>query len=83
MAQLEPVMDFFRSPPKHSLRAGDLVTCTCHGGIAILLELYDDPVESEAPSMDMARIWWIKSACSIQARVWLHTIARLNKYEYE
>jgi hypothetical protein len=81
MPQLEPVMDFFRTPPKHSLQPGDLVTCTCHGGIAIILELYDIPPDSDAPAMDMARIWWIKSALDVQTRIWLHTIARLSKYK--
>jgi len=80
MPQLERVKDFFRRPPKHSLQPGDLVTCTCHGGIAIILELYDKPDDVKSPEMDMARIWWIKRTFDSQERIWLHTIARLNKY---
>jgi len=82
---LERVKDFFEKPPKHNLRVGDLVTCTCHGGVAIIVTLYDtserarDP-EIEYPRMNMAKIWWISPAHKDQERGWMHTIGRLNKY---
>jgi hypothetical protein len=76
----ERVKDFFEHPPSHNLKVGDLVTCTCHGGVAIVTELYDNPAEIEYPKMNMAKIWWIRRAHSDQPRVWLHTIGRLNKY---
>jgi len=69
--------DFFEVPPKHDLRVGDLVTCTCHGGVAIIVELYD---EGEEIQMNMAKIWWIRPAYSQQERSWMHTIGRLNLY---
>jgi len=80
MGFIERVKDFFEIPPKHDLRVGDLVTCTCHGGVAIVLELYDDPEMLGQPKMNMARIWWIKRTYDNQERNWMHTIARLNKY---
>ena len=79
MKNLEREKDFFEIPPKHSLKVGDLVTCTCHGGVAVVLELYDEPLEERA-KMNMARIWWIKSAYPSMRREWMHTIRRLNKY---
>jgi len=69
--------DFFEQPPQHGLRVGDLVTCVCHGGIAILVELYD---EGEEIQMNMAKIWWISPAYSYQERSWMHTIGRLKLY---
>ena len=80
MGFLENVKDFFEIPPKHDLKAGDLVTCTCHGGIAIVMELYDDPKNIGNPKMNMARIWWIKRSYPSMERVWMHTIKRLNRY---
>ena len=80
MGFVERVKDFFEIPPKHDLKVGDLVTCTCHGGVAIVLELYDDPEMLGQPKMNMAKIWWIKRTYDNQERVWMHTIARLNKY---
>ncbi len=78
---IERVKDFFEIPPKHCLHVGDLVTCTCHGGVAIVLELYDNPKnKAEYPKMNMAKIWWIKPTYDSQTREWMHTIARLNKY---
>jgi len=74
---LERVKDFFKKPPKHDLNIGDLVTCTCHGGVAIVVELFD---EGEEIQMNMARIWWINTAYKDQERSWMHTIGRLNKY---
>ncbi len=81
MGYWERVKDFFEIPPKHNLKAGSLVTCTCHGGIAIILELYDNPAEVDYPNMNMAKIWWIKRPNSSIARVWMHTIKRLNLYK--
>jgi hypothetical protein len=86
MGYLERVKDFFKKPPKHTLEVGDLVTCTCHGGIAILIELYDTSTRPEDPGveypmMNMAKIWWIKPARKDQERTWLHTIERLNRYK--
>ena len=69
--------DFFEKPPEYDLKVGDLVTCTCHGGVAIVVELYD---EGEEVQMNMARIWWINLAFTDQERSWMHTIGRLNKY---
>jgi hypothetical protein len=73
----ERVKDFFDKPPEHDLEVGMLVTCTCHGGLAIVLELYDE-AEEEYPGMNMAKIWWIKSGNITETRIWMHTIARLN-----
>ena len=72
--------DFFEIPPKHNLKVGDLVTCSCHGGIAIVMELYDKPVDHSDPKMNMAKIWWIKKPSSQVTRTWMHTIARLKRY---
>jgi len=69
--------DFFEKPPEHDLKVGDLVTCTCHGGVAIVVHLYD---EGEEVQMNMAKIWWINLAFTDQERSWMHTIGRLNKY---
>ena len=77
---IDRVKAFFEIPPKHNLKVGDLVTCTCHGGVAIVIELFDDPKKVEYPKMNMAKIWWINRAYSTQARSWMHTIGRLNKY---
>ena len=72
--------DFFEVPPKHEFKVGDLVTCTCHGGVAVIIELYDT-VRDEYPKMNMAKIWWIKKPSSKVTRTWMHTIARLRKYK--
>ena len=80
MGIIERVKSFFEPAPVHNIKVGDLVTCTCHGGIAIVLGLYDAPLQSDHPSMNMARIWWIKSSGLGRMRVWMHTIGRLNKY---
>ena len=77
MGLLERVKDFFEIPPKHNLKVGDLVTCTCHGGVAIIVYLYDEGAEVQ---MNMAKIWWINLAFKDQERSWMHTIGRLNKY---
>lgn len=85
MGYLERVKDFFEKPPEHNLKVGDLVTCTCHGGVAVLVRLYDSKERVEDPtiryaSMNMAKIWWITPAHKDQERSWMHTIGRLNKY---
>ena len=49
---MERVKDFFKKAPEHALKVGDLVTCVCHGGVAIVIELYDTET-NEAPSMNM------------------------------
>jgi len=76
--------DFFKKAPKHALTVGDIVTCTCHGGLAIVLELYDEDkiVDGvEAPSMNMARIWWMRYPHDgVKERIWMHTIERLRKH---
>ena len=86
MRFLERVKDFFESPPAHDLKVGDLVTCTCHGGVAVIVDLFDttrrasDP-GTDYPKMDMARIWWISKPNNQISRDWVHTIRRLNKYK--
>jgi hypothetical protein len=76
--------DFFKKAPKHTLAVGDIVTCDCHGGLALILELFDEEKDVEGvhhPSMNMARIWWIRYPHSgIKERVWVHTIARMRKH---
>ena len=76
--------DFFEKPPEHSLAVGDLVTCTCHGGIAVVVQLYDHDEERQVidppPPMNMAKIWWIVLPHDRIERQWMHTIGRLNKY---
>ena len=84
MGLIERVKDFFEIPPKHDFKVGDLVTCTCHAGVAVIVELYDDPKTAEYPKMNMAKIWWVKRTYPSMERVWMHTIARLNHYgKYE
>lgn len=81
MGFIERVKDFFELPPDHNLKLGDLVTCTCHGGVAVIIELYDDPARpAEYPKMNMARIWWIRKSYDNMTRDWMHTIKRLYKY---
>jgi hypothetical protein len=82
---LDRVKDFFESPPEHNLKVGDLVTCTCHGGVAVVIELFDTARRREDPGVDyprmnMARIWWINKPNKDLSRDWVHTIGRLNKY---
>jgi|3_EtaG_2_1085321.scaffolds.fasta_scaffold18184_3 hypothetical protein len=77
---LERMKAFFDDPPQHALKVGDMVTCACHGGIAIIIHLYDD--HAEVP-MNMAKLWWIKPPHNFSSRVWMHTIKRLDKYPPE
>jgi len=77
----ERVKDFFEKPPKaHDIEIGCLVTCTCHGGVAEEVEGYDSPTEETHPSMNMAKIWWVKLPHTNIDRTWMHTIARLHRY---
>ena len=46
------VKDFFKHPPAHTLKVGDLVTCNCHGGLAVVIALFD---EGEEVQMNMAK----------------------------
>ena len=70
--------EFFKKPPKHGLAIGDLVTCTCHGGLAIIIELYDTNKDVQ---MNMVKIWWIiYPHTGIKERDWMHTIDRLYKF---
>lgn len=70
--------EFFKKPPKHKFVLGDLVTCTCHGGVAIIIELYD---RGEQVQMNMAKIWWIVYPhTGIKERDWIHTIDKLYKF---
>ena len=75
--------EFFKRAPSHTLTVGDIVTCSCHGGLAIILELYDrDTIVdgTKAPSMNMAKIWWFRYPHDgVKERVWMHTIDRLRK----
>ena len=82
MGIYERVKDFFVKAPPHELAVGDLVTCTCHGGIAIILEIYDGKEAESDFSMDMCKIFWIKYPHSgIKERVWMHTISRLYLFK--
>lgn len=77
----ERVKDFFERAPTHDFKVGDLVTCTCHGGIAIIIELFDKD-DDRAPSMNMCQIFWIKYPHSgIKERIWMHTIGRLHHFK--
>jgi len=80
MSAVAHMKQFFEIPGKHNLKIGDLVTCTCHGGVAVVLELYDDSSKVEYPRMNMARIWWINRSHEGVSREWMHTINRLQKY---
>ena len=75
----ERVKDFFKRAPNHSFVVGDLVTCTCHGGVAIIVQLFDDD-KDELPSMNMCQIFWIKyQHTGVKERLWMHTIGRLRR----
>ena len=51
------------------------------GGVAIIVELYDNPNKPEQhPKMNMAKIWWIRKTYPSMEREWMHTIARLKPY---
>ena len=70
--------EFFKKAPVHEFKVGDLITCTCHGGVAIILELYDSETP-DVPSMNMAKIWWITYPHpGVKERIWMHTIDRMR-----
>jgi hypothetical protein len=75
----ERMKDFFKAPPRdHPFKVGDLVTCKCHGGLAIIIELYDEGSEIK---MNMAKIWWIiYPHTGVKERDWMHTIDELEKF---
>ena len=74
----ERVKDFFKKAPKHKFEVGDLVTCSCHGGVAVIVQLYDEETDT-APSMNMCQIYWIKYPHDgVLERLWMHTIERLR-----
>tara|TARA_R110000765_G_scaffold66835_1_gene129294 strand:+ start:145 stop:384 length:240 start_codon:yes stop_codon:yes gene_type:complete len=74
---VEKMKEFFEKPPVHDLKVGDLVTCICHDAVAIVVQLFD--VHDDIP-MNMAKIWWIRRPDNHSTHVWMHTIARLKKY---
>lgn len=81
MEYRENVKEFFRRAPVHAFRRGDLVTCSCHGGLAIIIQLYDAEA-ADIPSMNMCQLFWIKYPHDgIKERIWMHTIDRLRKYK--
>jgi hypothetical protein len=76
------VKDFFQKAPEHEFVPGDIVTCTCHGGVALIVRLYDELEVSAATndvlSMNMVQIYWLKYPHDgVKERLWLHTIDRL------
>ena len=74
--------ELFKKAPNHDFDVGDLVTCSCHGGLAIVLRIYDGVNEKEAdyPSMNMVQIWWLRYPHEgVKERIWMHTITRLKK----
>ena len=79
MGYKERLFKYFEIPPKHEFVVGDLVTCTCHGGIAMIVQLYDK--NPEHPGMDMVQIYWVKYPHDgVKERLWMHTISRLRKW---
>ena len=82
MGYKERLFKYFEIPPKHDLKVGDLVTCSCHGGVALIIRLHDGTPDH--PPMDMASIYWIKYPHDgVKERVWMHTISRLRKWRME
>tara|TARA_Y100000114_G_scaffold82467_1_gene76126 strand:+ start:324 stop:572 length:249 start_codon:yes stop_codon:yes gene_type:complete len=78
----ERLYKYFEIPPNHGFKVGDLVTCDCHGGIAMIVELHDK--SEDHPAMDMAKIYWIKYPHEgVKERIWVHTISRLRKYSWQ
>ena len=78
--------DFFQKAPEHKFVPGDMVTCTCHGGVALIVRLYDEIEVSEATndilSMNMVQIYWLKYPHDgVKERLWLHTIDRLYMFK--
>jgi hypothetical protein len=78
MGYKERLFKYFEIPPKHDLSVGDLVTCTCHGGTAMIIKFFDK--SDDHPSMDMVQIYWLKFPHDgVKERIWMHTISRLRK----
>ena len=78
MGYKERLYKYFEIPPKHDFKIGDLVTCTCHGGVAMIMDIYDK--DHDHPAMDMVKIYWITYPHEgIKERIWMHTISRLIK----
>ena len=78
--------ELFEKAPSHDFNVGDLVTCSCHGGLAIILQIFDGVNEKEAdyPSMNMVQIWWLRYPHDgVKERLWMHTITRLRKTTIE
>jgi hypothetical protein len=74
--------EFFEKAPTHDFAVGDLVTCSCHGGLAVILRIFDAVNEKEIgyPSMNMVEIWWLRYPhAGVKERIWIHTISRLKK----
>lgn len=75
--------EFFEKAPAHDFAVGDLVTCDCHGGLAIIIRIFDGTNEKEPnyPSMNMVEIWWLRYPHrGIKERQWIHTISRLKRH---
>lgn len=74
--------ELFQKAPSHDFAVGDLVTCSCHGGQAIILRIFDGVNEKEVdhPSMNMVEIWWLRYPHDgVKERIWVHTISKLRK----
>jgi len=75
--------DLFKHAPEHPFKVGDLVTCACHGGIAIIIDLYDKDDDEVYPSMNMMRIYWVRYPHDgVKERIWVHTISKMRKYTF-
>lgn len=74
--------ELFQKAPVHDFAVGDLVTCSCHGGLAVIVQIFDGVNEKEVdyPSMNMVQIWWLRYPhAGVKERLWMHTISRLKK----
>lgn len=81
MGYKERLYKYFEIPPKHDFVVGDLVTCSCHGGVAMIVKFYDK--SDDHPGMDMAQIYWVIFPHEgIKERMWMHTISRLRKWPW-
>lgn len=74
--------EFFQQAPAHEFIPGDMVTCDCHGGVGLIVRLYDEReisiATNERLSMNMVQIYWLKYPHEgVKERLWLHTIERL------
>ncbi len=74
--------ELFQTAPVHDFAVGDLVTCSCHGGLAVIVRIFDGVNEKEVdyPPMNMVQIWWLRYPhAGIRERLWMHTISRLKR----